>query len=461
MDTIEEQLTALAATVAALESKVAIVEAKVGIAVALPLVEVIRSLGQDDSFVVEFKPVPGAVDYRVCPATDDSWCKYSGGNTIIQVNGRLTGQYIIEAVDAMGPFIDPTLPMSMPEIVNGHGDPANVPNVIARSVPLDAPAYVPASYPGTLLFSENGRNMAPFKPLPIPVQDTQPGSFYGMPNMYSASSNGKWTMEAFGCYMPWTYLHAMHEHWEIICSDAGGPDVPGFPNSSSWGWHTANGSVVMKPEATASLSAGVFFTIQRDAHVNGREWFEFQFTCAGDILKRPGKIDDREVAPGFIGVNRATDGGQNVRIRVMQEWLEVIQYDGGRRYELGSTTNQEHGFSDFLEFMRSENPAFKPAGFQFPNGTEKDIDLRQTFNVWLTATTVRVQECDPFGAVLIDQTRTLAVPLTWGQVQVRVVDQIYHTGNIHGEMPGAYEDIRMTNKMRGHYDNCAICEGII
>jgi hypothetical protein len=84
------------------------------------LLQITRILPNDDGVLVRFAPVAGAKDYRICPVDHPHLKKYSAGSP---VPDRLSLHQLID---------DRTPRAEMPSI-NGHGDPASVPNVIARS----------------------------------------------------------------------------------------------------------------------------------------------------------------------------------------------------------------------------------------------------------------------------------------------------------------------------------------
>jgi hypothetical protein len=136
--------------------------------------------GGDDSVLVEFDAVPGAVDYRIYEMGKPNRQKYAGftappfyatdppfgpdpthgplGRYSIRWNGidpAAGATLVVEAVDALGPFMHPIDMLTCPpececgkgvectcctHIHNGQGDPANKPVAIARGQVAVRPA---------------------------------------------------------------------------------------------------------------------------------------------------------------------------------------------------------------------------------------------------------------------------------------------------------------------------------
>ena len=131
----------------------------------------------DDSVVVKFDYVPGALDYRVYVEGKPNSVKYSSGFNMIEMNGLISNQsynLIVEALDKMGPYqkidgiIGPGASGPNGEVhaaVNGHGDPSNEPIVIAKSEPYRV-TTVQKKLSGEQVFLDNFRDFQPIVQLP-------------------------------------------------------------------------------------------------------------------------------------------------------------------------------------------------------------------------------------------------------------------------------------------------------
>ncbi|MDQ2798959.1 MAG: hypothetical protein M3Y13_04870, partial [Armatimonadota bacterium] len=249
----------------------------------------------DDSAVVSFAAVPGAVDYRAYTLANPSSIKYSGGSLSIEMNGLdpIGGaDIVVEAVDKFGPFqkmdgmagpgamqVDGAMHVA----INGQGDPSNIPNALAASDPIHVVCQA-ATLSGGQAFFDTFRNEAPFVEQIVPA--VQSGSFYGDPANYREYANDKWTIRDYGGDLTNTRIFAMGSHFMDTLYDGGGPASSDPP-------HNNNASLVLMPKATADISGGrvLHVTFEVDPHFDSRRWCEVHLAQAGDLLIEPGKVD--------------------------------------------------------------------------------------------------------------------------------------------------------------------------
>ena len=152
-------------------------------------VQITKVITNDDSAVVFFQPVPGAVDYRMYDASNPSKVKYAGARPAftnpydpatpysIEWNGidpTKGTTLVVQALDKLGSFqtMDGMLgPGSMGMAgmtvtnTNGQGDPSDAPNVLCASDPFPV-ACAPVTLSGTQAFFDNFRGEQALTPTP-------------------------------------------------------------------------------------------------------------------------------------------------------------------------------------------------------------------------------------------------------------------------------------------------------
>ena len=384
----------------------------------------------DDSAVVSFSPVPNAVDYRVFDVSKPNAVKYSGGGLSIEMNGldpAHGADLVVEAVDKLGPFqrMDGSLgpgAMQMDGMhtsTNGQGDPSNVPNVLAASVPVHVDLQ-PMALGGAQVFFDTFRNEAPLTAHPLPA--AQGGEFYGRPGEYAESGNDKWTVREYGADLLNTRVFFMSNHFMDTLYDGG---TPGFSDPM----HNSNASLVMMPNATADISGGrvLHVTFEVDAHMNSRRWCDVQIAAAGDLLTRPGKV-----TPGDRPLQPATTSGESLRWEIKGDLHQLMVY-----HNTGTPAVPVMQEEDLLNVDWATGAAdrFGPAarmrwdGVPLANGTTQDLDKRHTFDLYLSQTHCRILE----NGVVIKDT-DMQTPLPFTRCQVYWVHQLYHTANDRAEL---------------------------
>ena len=393
-------------------------------------VQIMDVRANDDSAVVSFAPVPGAVDYRAYDVSKPNAVKYSGGGLSIEMNGldpAHGADLVVEAVDKPGPFqrMDGSLGPGamqmdgMHTATNGQGDPSNVPNVLAASAPVHVD-LTPAALGGSQVFFDTFRNEAPLmaRPLPAPQGD----EYYGRPGQFAESGNDKWTMREYGADLLNTRVFFMNNHFMDTLYDGG---TPGYGDPM----HNTNASLVMMPNATADISGGrvLHVTFEVDAHMDSRRWCDVQIAAAGDLLTRPGKV-----TPGDRSLQPATASGECLRWEIKGDLhlLEVYHNTGTP----DAPVIQEEDLLN-IAWSTGATDRFGPAartrwdGVPLANGTAQDLDKRHTFDLYLSQTHCRILEN---GVVIKDA--EMQTPLPFARCQVYWVHQLYHTSNERSEM---------------------------
>ena len=394
------------------------------------LVQVIDIQANDDSAVVSFAPVPGALDYRVFDITRPNSVKYSGGGLSIEMNGldpARGADLVVEAVDKLGPFqrMDGSLGPGavqmdgMHTATNGQGDPSNVPNVLAASAPVHVDLQ-PMTLGGAQVFFDTFRNEAPLTARPLPAP--QGGEFYGRPGEFAESGNAKWTVREYGADLLNSRVFFMNNHFMDTLYDGG---TPGYSDPM----HNSNASLVMMPNATADISGGrvLHVTFEVDAHMNSRRWCDVQIAAAGDLLTRPGKI-----TPGDRPLEPATLSGESLRWEIKGDLHQLMVYHNAGTPD--APIMQEEDLLN-VAWATGATDRFGPAartrwdGAPLSNGTMQDLDKRHTFDLYLSQTHCRILES---GVVIKDV--DLSAPLPFTLCQVYWVHQLYHTANDRNEL---------------------------
>ena len=258
----------------------------------------------DDSVVVKFDYVPGAIDYRVYVEGKPNSVKYSSGFNMIEMNGLVSNQsynLIVEALDKFGPYqkidgvIGPGASGPNGEIhaaVNGHGDPSNVPNVVARSNPYKV-ITVERKLTGEQVFFDNFRDFQPIVQLPT-KQDIFDFRF-GANNQYKNQAhlflkwfeNDKWNFFLDDLDTNHSTVFLMGSHFMDTIYDGASLPVPGWA-------HLSNGVMLMSPKKTANIAGDkvLHVTFEVDPHFSGRRWCDVLLLPAGETVYS-GKAADK------------------------------------------------------------------------------------------------------------------------------------------------------------------------
>jgi len=258
----------------------------------------------DDSIVVKFDYVPGALDYRVYVEGNPNTVKYSSGFNMVEMNGLVSNQsynLIVEALDKMGPYqkidgiIGPGASGPNGEVhaaVNGHGDPSNEPNVIARSNPYRV-ATVQRKLNGEQIFFDNFRDFQPIVQLPTKQEifDFR----FGANNQYKNEAhlflkwfeNDKWSFFLDDLDTNHSTVFLMGSHFMDTIYDGASLPRPGWA-------HLSNGVMLMSPKKTANIAGDkvLHVTFEVDPHFSGRRWCDVLLLPAGETVYS-GKAADK------------------------------------------------------------------------------------------------------------------------------------------------------------------------
>lgn len=270
-------------------------------------VNIIKSEPNDDSVVVKFDYVPGALDYRAYVEGKPNSVKYSSGFNMIEMNGLVSNQsynLIVEALDKMGPYqkidgiIGPGASGPDGEIhaaVNGHGDPSNEPNVIARSNSYKVTTFQRV-LTGEQVFFDNFRNFQPIVKLPQKPEIVKnriggPGSqWWDRSDLFLKwYENDKWDFFLDDLDTNHSTVFLMGSHFMDTIYDGASLPVPGWA-------HLSNGVMLMSPKKTANIAGGkvLHVTFEVDPHFSGRRWCDVLLLPAGETVysgKAADKID--------------------------------------------------------------------------------------------------------------------------------------------------------------------------
>jgi len=398
-----------------------------------------------NSCTFEATPVPGAVDYRCYDQAHPDHCKYSGGSLFVEMNGLDPNNpptIIMEALDKLGPFqrMDGTMVASdcwvskarftgMPPTVhtNGHGDPSNMPNVLARSAGTKA-QFKPKTLSGNPAFLDNFDSNQPFTQLPkVDDRIYARHSWTGKPNndknpYLKAFTNDKWRYTEYWNNAQATKCFFMARHLMDTLYDGGvvGPN----PEGDSSPPHNANASNTFEPAANGTpllFDVGngkvLHITMEVDPFFNPRRWCDIGFLAGGDALLDPAieKLDfSKKMAP-------TQSGGCCV-------W-EIMSSLGNMRRFIPDGANSGHYASIEDLFDHSypgdhKPPMSRDQGNPPLNGDQGYLDRRTNFDLFT----------DGKRFVLVQGKTVLkdaSIPTAWpaGKVSVWYSHHIYHDVN--------------------------------
>lgn len=381
----------------------------------------------DDSALVSFAAVPGALDYRVYDLAHPNSVKYSGGSLSIEMNGldpAAGADLVVEAVDKLGPFqtmdgmAGPgAMQMDgMHSAINGQGDPSNIPLVLAKSDVFHVTCQ-PMSLTGSQVFFDNFRASLPFTPAASldPALAARSNPY----NEIKEVENDKWHIRSYGMDTAMSRLFTMGSHFMDTVYD--GPTAATMPFS-----HNNNASVVMMPNATADISGGkvLHVTFEVDAHMDARRWCDVFVGPAGDTLVDPGKFAD------FVG-RRPTLSGRLFRWEI-QVGAHSLNLFPGVKPDANSDeiplTHQQSGVGPDSFGICARSGPWCAIPF---NGTPGDLDKRHKFDLYLSKNRAVIMEQ---GRVVKDAPFPDGATLPFDKCQVYFVHQLYHTSNDRQEL---------------------------
>jgi hypothetical protein len=358
----------------------------------------------DDSVVVSFAAVPGAVDYRCYQASNPTNRKYSGGGLKIEMNGLnpLSGaDLVVEAVDKLGPFQkhdgfqgpgmmlhDGRLLME----VNGLGDPSNVPSVLARSAVFHVNCQ-PRGLTGQQAFFDTFRGSLPFEwaPAPEALLPNANGLVRGL-------QNDKWLLYNVQGDLDNSRFFVQGSHFMDTFYDG---DRPGGQGPL----HNNVSSFLMKPKQVADISGGkvLHVTFEVDPHMGPRRWCDVFVTGADDPMVVPGKFLDFNQLPTVSGN--------------MFRWEITSMVHGAQLFSAPA------GSLKMVDLM--PNPQGIERRVDTWNGTTKDLDLRRRYDLYLSQTRYRIMEGN---TVIKEASFPAGTTFPFTKLAVYFVHQVYHTG---------------------------------
>ena len=259
----------------------------------------------DDSVVVKFDLIPGAVDYKVYVENNPNTVKYSSGYNMVEMNGLVSNQsynLIVEALDKFGPYqqidgvIGPGAFGSSGEVhagINGHGDPSNNPIVLAKSAPYKV-ITIQKTLAGEQVFFDNFRNFQPIVQMPqkMDVVEQRFGKNWQYWNKSDVIlrwyENDKWSFFLDDLDTSASTVFLMGSHFMDTIYDGGTLGQSSTPS------HVSNGVMLMSPKKTANISADkvLHLTFEVDPHFSGRRWCDIVLLPAGEIVYS-GKAADK------------------------------------------------------------------------------------------------------------------------------------------------------------------------
>ncbi len=440
-------------------------------------VKIVAVYPNDDSVVVEFEPIPGAIDYRVFDVSDPMTVKYAGhwfeyppatGGTVpyeddlfrektrsIEWNG-LSGPatLVVEAVDVLGPYMTPQECMEhMPGdghhcSLNGHGSPVNMPMVLARSAPFEAKPRANVHSNGSY-FEGFKDDFPPFveKPNPhLPYAQFQVSGH----DEYRRWENSRMLVEGWGIDPAKTFIRAHRLHFEDVTADGRG---------------VTNASLSIRLKYVADISGGKCMRVsfEVDPRMTGRRWCDVAVIRAGDPLNNVGKLD----TPPYV---LPTESGDMFRWEIKDNRHQTQLF---RKVAVHNSTPEEVTTEELIpaeeleawlrqrEFARVFWDGWSPMA----NGGPHNMDRRHKFELILWKTGYTISERNHRGQLVNFSRDTFlnGVQLPFEQCEVAFIHQVYHTAAEPGEMRLAKADNQYVSIINNtpdldvrHWDNFAI-----
>ena len=259
----------------------------------------------DDSVVVKFDLIPGAVDYKVYVENNPNTVKYSSGYNMVEMNGLVSNQsynLIVEALDKFGPYqqidgvIGPGASSPNGEVhagINGHGDPSNNPIVLAKSAPYKV-FTIQKTLTGEQVFFDNFRDFKPIVQMPqkmdVVAQRFGPNWQYWNKSdvILRWYENDKWSFFLDDLDTSASTVFLMGSHFMDTIYDGGTLGQSSTPS------HVSNGVMLMSPKKTANISGDkvLHLTFEVDPHFSGRRWCDILLLPAGEVVYS-GKAADK------------------------------------------------------------------------------------------------------------------------------------------------------------------------
>jgi hypothetical protein len=289
----------------------------------------------DDSVVVKFDLIPGAVDYKVYVENNPNTVKYSSGYNMVEMNGLVSNQsynLIVEALDKFGPYqqidgmVGPGASGPSGEVhagINGHGDPSNNPIVLAKSAPYKV-TTIQKTLTGEQVFFDNFRDFQPIvqmqQKMDVIAQRFGPNWQYWNKSdvILRWYENDKWSFFLDDLDTSASTVFLMGSHFMDTIYDGGTLGQSSTPS------HVSNGVMLMSPKKTANIAGDkvLHVTFEVDPHFSGRRWCDILLLPAGEVVysgkaadkieqnTKSGKLFRWQIGPGSNNMN--VDTGYNL-----------------------------------------------------------------------------------------------------------------------------------------------------
>jgi hypothetical protein len=442
---------------------------------------IVNTIPNDSSMKIILATYPGALDYRAYEEGHPDRCKYAGkGSLTIEVNNinpTSPPKFIVEALDKLGPFMpmdgtsnpqDPfvsratrPMPAGMFIHANGHGDPSNVPNVIATSSPTPANLKT-KTLPGKQVFLDTFRTFNPLvqsATVDPDILEYDPYVMGSKPNTaknpyIKEFKNDKWRMMMFICNAQDTKLFGMSRHFMDTVYDGGVPG--GGPEGDSTPPHNNNSTTTFEPLAAGNLIPFDFsngrvlhLTMEVDPHFTPRRWCDMGIYPAGDSLTDPAlqKLD-------LPHLEAATLSGNIFCWEIMADLVNIRQFigDGSNTAKVKASGGYQNGVDTSYPGDHGGPAERGPNGKFKLNGTQGDLDNRHTFDMYTDGKRVVIVEEHN---VLKDT--KVPVPLTYTKAHVFFSHHVYHIVNELSEAARRGNEPYFTNyaqmKDERHWNN--------
>lgn len=379
---------------------------------------IIRQYGKATGTVIKVNPFPGAKDYWVYDESDPHFKKAAGGNTMLEWNGIPRGKLIVEALDKLAPFQYANLfgvraPTGHGGIANGHGPATNVPVVMARSRPFDA-EIIPLVWDGEQAWLDTFANDS------RTVASTGDRIF----NLRQKSSDNQWDVlfgEAdFGCS---NFVLNHHDHMmDYLADGASSLNGSGEGQSPQNGpLHNNNAWVAMRNRRVVDISGGkvAHFRTEVDAFFNARRWCDIWIIPAEDEVVDPGNFDQMDK----LKLPNTSGKGLIWALRHDKHELFATRNNGGNK-QIQWLLNTNYGDHD------GPGATDLDTANRFNlNGSSKDIDLRHTFDIFVSNDRVVGYESYADGSRVKVFDKTIPGGLGFSKFALVLVHKVYHTAN--------------------------------
>jgi hypothetical protein len=415
-------------------------------------------IANDDSVIVTLPTLPaGARDWRVYPVGTMDY-KYNEGGRKVEINGlaRTTPTLLqIDAIDKLGAFDFDERPKNhmIAMHVNGHGDPQNIPNVIATTTLSVQPSA--RSFIGTQALLDCFQVAPNFAPT-VPddrIRQIQGATF--APNDLSNPwvrefTATNWIFREYIADAVRSRRFFGHSHEMDIQYDGGawiGDPSPEHNNNTT----TLYESRFSADIPTQASGNWLHMTFEVDAFSMDRRWCGFGCCEWGDIISNP-------PIQKLTGTQAPTWTGNAFVWEINFDLHEPRLYIGGSTVMSGggNGTGTLHPLVNTGFTANALGPSIRgTAGDRTVvlgtgltrNGDSTCIDLRHKYDAFINQNQWRLYE---EGVQVLSGTFPVAIP--WTKTKFWVSHHVYHTSNAR------IDEIKYNQGCRFHTDHREFCE---